>query len=81
MGVAVYAHKVAETPEEVRYEFRGDPDAAAEGTLVIDKRRPTESWRVEGEGASTGLARRVAARAYRRFQETGQWPERAAHIA
>ena len=81
MGVAVYGRKVAETPDEVRYEFRDDPDAAVDGVLVIDKRRPTESWRVEGEHASTGLGRRLAARAYRRFQETGEWPERAAHIA
>jgi hypothetical protein len=81
MGIAVYGRKVAETSEEVRYEYADDPDSAVDGVLVIDKRHPTENWHVEGDNASPGLGRRLAARAYRRFQETGEWPERAAHIA
>ena len=79
MGVAAYGLKVAEDAVEVRYEVRMTPDGDVDGVLVIDKDNPTERWRVEGAGASRGLAARVAARAYRRFKDTGAWPERAAH--
>jgi hypothetical protein len=81
VGIAVYGRRVAETATEVRYEVLDDPDGVVDGVLVIDERRPTERWWVEGENASTGLAARIAVRAYRRFQDTGEWPQRAAHQA
>jgi len=78
-GVFVYARKVDESAVEVRYEIRRDrPDAPVDGVLVISTSGPENAWRVEGEGASAALAGLVVARAVRRRDESGAWPERIA---
>lgn len=67
MGFVAYGRKVAETDQEVRYEFGAsehDPDA---GVLVILTADP-ESWHVEGRPDRPPTAQRVWAKAVRAWR-------------
>ena len=69
MGMMVVGRKVAETADEVRYEF--GLDRQFDRVLTIDK----HTWRVASEdGRFDSAAGAVAAKIKRSWQERGEFP-------
>lgn len=69
MGLMVTARKVAESPEQVRYEF--GLDRRFDRVMTIDK----STWEIDaGDGSLDEPAMAAAGKIKRSWRETGEFP-------